>query len=321
MKKIKSQFYGIDFVKDEKIQNISTYHNKGHVKCVFYPKNSKQLIFLYNLFSINKIPFKVIGNGSNILISPKGKNYFYISTKNMRHYIRFNKNYCTINCSCPISFVYQKCLANSLSGFENIAGIPGTIGGAIKMNAGAYGGEMKDIVVSTKCIELKKENKGTRISNIGDIEITEPPENIDESNIVTLENNEQNFSYRNSVFSDKKYIILETKLQLPYGTKSEIQEKMDEYSKARKEKQPDLPSAGSTFKRGEDYITAKLIDECGLKGYKIGGAQVSEKHAGFIVNTGNATAKDIIDLINYVKKVVHEKTGKDIELEIEVLGE
>ena len=96
---------------------------------------------------------------------------------------------------------------------------------------------------------------------------------------------------------------------------------MDEYSKARKEKQPDLPSAGSTFKRGEDYITAKLIDECGLKGYKIGGAQVSEKHAGFIVNTGNATAKDIIDLINYVKKVVHEKTGKDIELEIEVLGE
>src|SRR5699024_3495502 len=133
-------------------------------------------------------------------------------------------------------------------------------------------------------------------------------------------NKEQQFRYRNSVFSNKKYIVLETKLKLSYGNKDEIKAKMEECNKQRKEKQPDLPSAGSTCRRGEDFITAKLIDECGLKGYTIGGAQVSEKHAGFIVNTGNDTAQDITNLIDYVKKVVYEKTGKKIELEVEILG-
>ena len=189
------------------------------------------------------------------------------------------------------------------------------------MNAGAYGSEMKDIVINTKCLELKKDNRPIRKDNIDDIEITENGNNIDENNIIELDNKEQEFRYRNSVFSNKKYIVLETKLKLPYGNKEDIKAKMDEFSKMRKEKQPDLPSAGSTFKRGEDFITAKLIDECGLKGYTIGGAQISEKHAGFIVNTGNATAQDIIDLIEYVKKVVYEKTGKTIELEVEILGE
>lgn len=165
------------------------------------------------------------------------------------------------------------------------------------MNAGAYGKEMKDIVYSTEYMDY-------------------------DGNIHEINSKEHEFEYRKSIFSSKKYIILETTLKLRKGIKSEIESKIKEYQNLRIEKQPlDKPSAGSTFKRGEDYITSKLIDECGLKGKRIGGAMVSNKHAGFIVNDGNATSKDIIDLIELVKKEVYEKTGKKIELEIEIVGE
>ena len=189
------------------------------------------------------------------------------------------------------------------------------------MNAGAYGSEMKDIVVSTKCLDLKRYNMLTEKTYIDDIELEEIIKRSDEPEIVELTNEEQEFSYRESVFFNKRYVILETKLKLEYGNVEEIKLKMEELSKSRKENQPSFPSAGSTFKRGDNYITAKLIDECGLKGKKIGGAMVSEKHAGFIVNTGEATAQDIIDLINYVKNEVLEKKGKVINLEIEIIGE
>ena len=165
------------------------------------------------------------------------------------------------------------------------------------MNAGAHGKEMKDIVVSTTYIDYQ-------------------------GNINTITNKEQKFSYRNSIFSEKKWIILETKIELPNGNKEEIEAKIKEYAKYRKEKQPITdPSAGSIFKRGEDYITSKLIDECGLKGHKIGGAQISNIHAGFIINTGNATSKDVQDLINYTTKKVQEKFNKTIELELKIIGE
>lgn len=141
-------------------------------------------------------------------------------------------------------------------------------------------------------------------------------------NIKKINLKEHEFSYRKSFFSDKKYIILETMLKLKKGNKEEIEAKIKEYSDFRKQKQPyNLPSAGSTFKRGNGYITAELIDKCGLKGKQIGGARVSEKHAGFIVNTGSATSSDILGLIEYVKSVVYKKTGEKIELEIEVIGE
>lgn len=291
MKKIKSQFYGIDFVKDEKIQNISTYHNKGHVKCVFYPKNSKQLIFLYNLFSINKIPFKVIGNGSNILISPKGKNYFYISTKNMRHYIRFNKNYCTINCSCPISFVYQKCLANSLSGFENIAGIPGTIGGAIKMNAGSFG---SDISENIEYVKILKNNKITKIKK----------ENL-------------NFGYRNSSF--KNCLILSARFKLIKKDQNTIQQVFLKNLSLRSEKQPRGYSCGSVFKNPQHYSAGFLIESCGLKGKQKGEAQISSKHANFIINKQNADYQDIKYLINLCKKEVYKKYKIKLKCEIEII--
>ena len=165
------------------------------------------------------------------------------------------------------------------------------------MNAGAYGKEMKEIVKEVICIN-------------------------EEGEIQTLQNEEMDFSYRHSRFKEKQDIIISAKLQLAKGKLEDIKEKMDTYKKARQEKQPiDMPSAGSTFKRGTNFISAQLIDEAGLKGYSVGGAQVSLKHAGFIVNTGDATAKDILDLIDYVIKVVYEKFGKVLELEVEVVGE
>ena len=146
---------------------------------------------------------------------------------------------------------------------------------------------------------------------------------IDEfGNINVISNKEQEFSYRSSIFCKNNWIIINTMLELEYGNREEIQEKMQEYLKFRKEKQPiTYPSAGSTFKRGEDFITAKLIDECGLKGYSIGGAKISDIHAGFIINTGNATADDVLKLVEYTKEKVYEKFNKTIELEIEVIGE
>lgn len=165
------------------------------------------------------------------------------------------------------------------------------------MNAGAYGMEMKDIVHSTKYMD-------------------------ENGNIKEIDSHNHKFEYRKSIFGEEKYIILESTLKLKKGKKSQIESKMKEYQNSRKEKQPtNFPSAGSTFKRGENFVTSKLIDECELKGKQIGGAKVSEKHAGFIINTGEATSKDILELIDFVKAEVLEKTGKQIELEIEIVGE
>ena len=165
------------------------------------------------------------------------------------------------------------------------------------MNAGSYNKEMKDIIIQTKCIDRN-----------GKIKI--------------FLNNEQELGYRKSIFQNNEYIILEVKLRLKKGNCEEIENVMENIMKQRKEKQPlEYPSAGSTFKRGNGFITAELIEKCGLKGYSIGGAKISEKHAGFVINTGNATAQDILDLVKYVTDIVYEKFGKKIELEVKILGE
>ena len=195
----------------------------------------------------------------------------------------------------PIGFLAQKFLKEEITGFEELSGIPGTIGGAILMNAGAHGKEIKDIVTEVTAMDYN-------------------------GKIFNFTNEEAEFTYRHSKFSNGEYIILQAKMLLQKGSKEEIKAKMDEYAQYRKEKQPiEYPSAGSTFKRGTDFITAKLIDEAGLKGYSIGGAKVSEKHAGFIINTGDATAKDVLDLARYVTDKVYEKFGKKIEFEIKIL--
>ena len=307
---------------NENMKKYTTFRVGGNADILIKVKDVKELMHSIKVADKYYLPVTIIGNGSNILVKDSGISGIVIKIEFDKIEIDKQEEYAivTVGAGVKLMKLAQDLLNSGISGFEFASGIPGTIGGAVKMNAGAYGKEMKDIIVSTKCLELKKDNKPVRKNNIDDIEITEPGSNIDENNIVELSNKEQQFRYRNSVFSNKKYIVLETELKLSYGNKDEIKAKMEEFNKQRKEKQPDLPSAGSTFKRGEDFITAKLIDECGLKGYTIGGAQVSEKHAGFIVNTGNATAQDITDLIDYVKKVVYEKTGKKIELEVEILG-
>ena len=210
--------------------------------------------------------------------------------------LEINKDKATVSAGVKNAVLAQKLLENELSGFEFAAGIPGTIGGAIRMNAGAYGGEIKDILEEVTYLDYST---------------------LEEK---TITNKECDFEYRHSVFCNNKNIILSATFNFNKDEKINIQEKMNLYAKSRKDNQPlEYPSAGSTFKRGEDFITAKLIDECGLKGYTIGGAQVSEKHAGFIINKDKATSKDIIELIDYVKKVVKEKKGKKIELEIEII--
>ena len=242
----------------------------------------------------NSIPLFVLGNGTNILVKDEGYRGIILQVK--LENINIDGTKVTAQSGVKNAILSKKILDNSLKGFEFASGIPGTIGGAIKMNAGAYGSEMKDIVEKVTYLDF-------------------------DGNIHTISNAECEFSYRHSRFFNEKAIILETTLKLEKGNKEEIQEKVTQLAKQRKEKQPlEYPNAGSTFKRGEGYITAKLIDDCGLKGFSIGGAQVSEKHAGFIVNKNNATASDILELIEYVQKKVKEKTGEDIKLEIEVIG-
>ena len=239
------------------------------------------------------IQFYVLGNGSNVLFKNDFKG---IVLQIKLEKIQVNENKLQIEAGVKNALVAKVAFDNSLTGFEFAAGIPGTIGGAIRMNAGAYGQEMKDIVREVTYLDFET------------------------LTIKTIDTNECQFSYRNSIFAGNKNIILSTVLLLKKGKQPEIEKKMKELLEARKEKQPlNYPSAGSTFKRGDDFITAKVIDECGLKGYRIGGAEVSKKHAGFIINKKNATAEDILQLINYVQTTVYEKTGKKIELEIEIV--
>lgn len=310
---------------NEPMSKHTTFKVGGSADIFVKVKNIDELRHIIKIAKKNDVHITVVGNGSNILVKDNGIRGIAakIEFEDINIEDGDTSDTVTVNVGAGVKLatlaqiLYQK----GITGFEFASGIPGTMGGAVKMNAGAYGKEMKDVVLSTKCIDLKRYNMISEKNNIDDIQVEEIIKKSDEPNIIELSNEEQNFVYRDSIFSNKRYVILETKLGLQYGDKEKIQNMMNEFSKSRKEKQPDLPSAGSTFKRGEDYITAKLIDECGLRGYTIGGAQVSEKHAGFIVNTGDATAQNILDLISYVKGKVYEKTGKLICLEIEVLGD
>ena len=246
--------------------------------------------------SEQNMPITIVGNGTNLLVKDGGIRGLVIKYMTKDYHIIGEE--VTVSSGLTNALLAKILLDNSLSGFEFAGGIPGTIGGAVYMNAGAYSLEMKNIVVSTKYLDLNTYE------------------------IKTIANNEHNFEYRKSIFQNLNTVILETTLKLQKGNKEEMKAKMQEYAEKRKTTQPlDKPSAGSTFKRGTDFITAKLIDESGLKGYSIGGAQVSNKHAGFIINEKNATAKDIVNLINYVKEKVYEKFGKTIEEEVKIIGE
>jgi UDP-N-acetylmuramate dehydrogenase len=284
---------------DEPMKKHTSFKIGGTADYFFKATTLEELQNIIKFAKIKELPITIIGNGSNLLVTDKGIRGLVIKIDIKKLKIEKKDEFAVIEVGAgnKLMALATKMKDEELSGLEGLSGIPGSVGGAIVMNAGAYGKEMKDVVLSTTCMD--KNGK-----------------------LYTFSNEEQEFSYRNSIFQKKDYIIIETKLKLEYGKKDEIQKKMEEYFKSRKEKQPiKYPSAGSSFKRQEGIITAKLIDDVGLKGYKIGGAQVSEKHAGFIVNYNNATATDVINLIDYIKEKVYSKYGIKIEEEIKIIGE
>lgn len=284
---------------DEPMKKHTSFKVGGKADFFVIVNTENELKKILKFAKDENIPIQLVGNGTNLLITDKGLRGIVVKLNFKDYKIERTKNYAyiTVGAGFPLCKLANIALKEELGNLEFLSGIPGTVGGAIRMNAGAYGGEMKDIVVKTKYMDL-------------------------DGKIHKINLEEHEFSYRNSIFERNKNIILETILKVEYSKQEDIQEKINEYMKSRKEKQPlEYPSAGSTFKRKEGIITAKLIDECGLKGYSIGGAEVSTKHAGFIVNKGNATAKDIIDLIEYVKRVVLEKTNEVIETEVLIIGE
>ena len=284
--------------QNEPMKNHTSFKIGGPAEFYIKITSIKELQKILEFAKKEKIKITILGNGSNVLVSDSGIKGIVIRTNLKEIKIEpkeQNKIEITVDDATPIGFLAQKLLKEEITGFEEISGIPGTIGGAILMNAGAHGKEMKDIVTEITAIDYN-------------------------GKIHKFTNEQAKFTYRNSIFSSGKYIILQAKIILEKGNAKEIKAKMDEYAQFRKEKQPiEYPSAGSTFKRGTDFITAKLIDEAGLKGYTIGGAKVSEKHAGFIINTGNATAQDVLDLAKYVTDKVYEKFGKKIEFEIKIV--
>ena len=278
---------------NEDMSKHIAFKTGGKAKIFVKAYTIEEIQTILKVANTKNIPLFVLGNGTNILVRDEGFNGIIMQIK--LENIEINENIVTVGAGVKNAVLSGKLAQNNLSGFEFASGIPGTIGGAIKMNAGAYGSEMKDIISEVIYID----NKG---------------------NIKKITNEQCEFEYRNSIFFKIQGVIIQATLILKHGNKEEIQNKILELAKARKEKQPlEYPNAGSTFKRGENYITAKVIDECGLKGYSIGGAEVSTKHAGFIINKNKATSKDILDLIEYVKNKVKEQTGIEIKLEIEII--
>lgn len=242
-------------------------------------------------------PFMVIGNGSNMLVSDKGIRGLVIHIGKDLSDISVSGNIITAQAGALMSKVASEALRAELTGFETLSGIPGSLGGGLFMNAGAYGGEIKNVVKSVTYIDESGE-------------------------IYTVSNEECKFSYRHSIFCDGGKYILSAELELKKGDPSEIKAAMDDYNNRRKEKQPlSMPSAGSTFKRPEGYFAGRLIEDCGLKGYRVGGAMISDLHAGFVVNTGNATASDVMTLIDDVRDMVRKKFGVELEPEVRLIGE
>lgn len=290
-----------NILEDEPMKKHTSFKIGGNAEFFVKVETLEQLQKILEFTQENNIQLTIVGNGSNLLVKDSGIRGIVAKISIQGINIDINTTdgeaEITVKSGTPIGFLAQKLYQEEITGFEELSGIPGTIGGAVIMNAGAHGKEIKDIVTEITAIDY-------------------------DGKIHKFSNKEAEFAYRKSMFSNGKYIIVEAKLELQKGKKEEIKEKMDTYKQYRKEKQPiEYSSAGSTFKRGEDFITAKLIDELGLKGFQVGGAQVSEKHAGFIINKENATADDVLKLTQIIKEKVYEKYGKKIELEVKIIGE
>lgn len=269
----------------------------GGCDVICEPSCEAALISIINACKSGGVPYFVLGRGSNVLFGDNGFRGCVIHIAKGMGGIAVNGDEITAGAGESLSAVCRAALENSLCGMEFAYGIPGSVGGALYMNAGAYGGEMKDIVVSARCLKA-------------------------DGSIVELPAEDMKLRYRGSIFSDGEYVILSVKLKLRRGSRDEIKSRMDELMEKRRSKQPlEYPSCGSTFKRPEGYFAAALIEECGLKGCTVGGAQVSEKHSGFVINKGGATFSDVMTLVEHIKKTVREQKGVSLECEMLIVPE
>lgn len=283
-------------LKNEPMSKHTTFRIGGNADIFLSPEVS-QVSEIMALAKAYDVPVTVIGNGSNLLVGDKGIRGLVLSFGKEAESIQMDGRCMTVTAGTILAKAAAEAAKNSLTGLEFAAGIPGSLGGAIVMNAGAYGGEMKDVVVSAKVL-------------------------TPEGEIKELSKDELDLSYRHSCIPEKGYIVLEAILELSHGEESEIREKMADFKNRRVEKQPlEYPSAGSTFKRPEGYFAGKLIQDANLRGYQVGGAQVSEKHCGFVINKGNATAADVLQLIQDVKRVVYDTFQVELEPEVKMIGE
>ncbi len=278
----------IEYEQNADAKDVTTMKIPSKLKGIFYPKNQKELIFIYNFLSINDIDFKLIGNGSNLIFSPNCQNLVLISTKKLKEKIQIKNDILNISCGMTLYKIYNFCQKLGLSGFEKLAGIPATLGGAIIMNAGAFGENICDYLLSVKIVEN------------GKIKVL-PKEKIE-------------FSYRET--SLKNCLVLSAKFRLPHKDKCQIERDFYKYQYLRNTKQPKGLCSGSVFKNPKSFSAGFLIENCLLKGKTIGGAKLSEKHANFILNENNASFCDVVNLINLIKEEVYNKYQIMLEEEI-----
>ena len=288
-------FEAFDVIRDAEMRQYTTLRLGGKADWLAFPRNAEEIAALYAEAGQAGLPVTVIGHGSNLLVLDGGIRGLVIRVeKNMRS-IRREGNRLIAQAGAMLGTAAAAAAEAGLTGLEFASGIPGTVGGGMTMNAGAYGGEMSDVTV--------------RVDGM-----------TPDGKPISLNRDEMRFGYRTSAVKERNLIVTEVTMELQPGDSAGIRAKMSELNARRAEKQPlDVPSAGSTFKRPEGFFAAALIDQCGLKGYSIGGAQVSRKHAGFLVNNGSSS-RDYLALVRHVQQVVQEQTGIQLEPEIRIVG-
>ncbi len=282
----------IEYSENTPLAPYTSFRIGGSARLLVFPKSCDEAITAFDILRAENIRTLALGNGTNVLIADEGYDGAAVILSCMRSYT-VDGEYITADAGMPLTKLASVAAKESLSGLEFAYGIPGTLGGGIYMNAGAYGGELSQVVVSSRCYDTVTGECGT------------------------IEGEAHEFAYRHSAYMDSTKIVLSATLKLARGDQNGIEAAMADYMSRRRDKQPlEYPSAGSVFKRGNGFITAQKIDEAGLKGRTVGGAQVSEKHAGFIINKGGATAKDVLELIEIIKSEVYEKFALQIECEV-----
>lgn len=286
---------GCEYSLTAELKDYTSFKIGGKADIMIFPNSISVLSELVAFIRERELPLLVIGKGSNLLISDEGFRGVVINTSHLDSLELLDDT--TIKCSCGVSLarLCRFALENSLTGLEFAYGIPGSAGGAAYMNAGAYGGQMSDVLVECEHI-------------------------LPDGSLDSFSGDELDLGYRHSVYSDSDFVIVSLTLRLQKGNNDEIRAKMDDLIQRRKDKQPlEYPSAGSTFKRPEGYFAGALIEQCGLKGCRIGGAEVSEKHAGFLINAGSATCNDVLALIKHCQDTVFKATGVELEPEVKII--